>query len=287
MVDGNEQPVIPSQNHGGNGPLITFVHANGYPPACYEPLINQLKDQYKIISIIQRPLWNNSNPNEISDWHIFSADLIRFLDQQQIKITTAIGHSFGAIAALRAAINHPDRFKALILIDPVLFSPAKIIAYRFIKSDFLIYHFQPLIKTALKRRKEFDDESQIYNLYRTKKVFKYLDDDNLRTYVKGIITENEQGKIILKYDPIWEARIYATAIWNDMDLWGGINSISIPILFIRGEESNSFPLSSVKSLKNKLPRLNLVTLPMATHLVPLEYPHKVGSIINKFLEENS
>jgi pimeloyl-ACP methyl ester carboxylesterase len=276
---------IPFIDFGGTGMPIHFAHANGYPPACYRPLFSLLAKNYHVISMLQRPLWQNSNPNEIKDWHPFSADLINFLDQQSLDSPIAIGHSLGGIASLRAAILEPDRFKALILIDPVLFSPLQIIARRLKWSMDMWYRFHPLIKAARYRRRKFTDVESIFTGYRRKPVFRYMDDDNLWAYINGIIIPDPDGGYKLLFSPEWEMRIYATGIWNNLDLWRNITKIKIPILIIRGEETDTFLITAANLLKKRLPSSKIVTIDKTTHLVPLEKPNKVNNIIVNFLQE--
>ena len=75
--------------------------------------------------MLQRPLWENSQPEDIHDWNPFSGDLLRFLDENESRApATVIGHSMGGTVALRAALSQPQRFQRLILLDPVLLPPA-------------------------------------------------------------------------------------------------------------------------------------------------------------------
>jgi len=276
---------IPFNDYGGNGPLIHFAHANGYPPNCYQPLFSQLTNRCHLLSMLQRPLWKGSVPNEITDWRPLSEDLIRFLNQQSIDSIIGIGHSLGGIVTLRAAINYPERFKALILIDPVLISPFYIFLRRLLNFEKLIYHFHPLIKIASRRRRVFPDRDYIFQSFRRKIIFQYLDDDSLQAYIQGITSPSTQGGVDLIYSPEWETRIYSTGIWNDHDIWNGIASIKIPVLFIRGNKSDTFRSSAVKQIKLKLPSSDIIDINNSTHLVPLEKPIELGSIIIKFLEE--
>jgi len=276
---------IPFIDFGGSGTSIHFAHANGYPPACYQPLISLLSKNYHVISMLQRPLWQNSNPDEIKDWHPLTADLIDFLDQQHLTSSIAIGHSMGGIASLRAAILEPNRFKALVLIDPVLVSPFHIIVRRLIWSMELVYRFHPLIKAAHYRRRMFADLESIFYGYRRKPVFRYMDDDSLWAYVKGITVPDPESGYKLFYSPEWEMRIYATGIWKDLDLWRNISKIKIPVLVIQGEETDTFFAPAAKLLKKRLPSSKIVTIDKTTHLVPLEKPGTVNNIIVDFLQE--
>lgn len=53
------------------------------------------------------------------DWRLDDcvAMLIRVLDELEVKRCIAVGHSWGSMTALRAAVRHPDRFEALALFN--------------------------------------------------------------------------------------------------------------------------------------------------------------------------
>ena len=53
---------IPSLDFGGDGPNLLFLHANGYPPACYRPFLTRLATNAHVTAMLQRPLWENSRP---------------------------------------------------------------------------------------------------------------------------------------------------------------------------------------------------------------------------------
>lgn len=276
---------IPFIDFGGTGTIIHFAHANGYPPACYQPLFTQLSKNYHVISMLQRPLWQDSDPDTIKDWHPLTTDLFTFLDQQNLSSPIAIGHSMGGIASLRAVILEPNRFKALVLIDPVLFSPIHIIFRRLIWSMDLVYRFHPLIKATRYRKRTFSNIEGIYKGFRRKHIFRHIDDECLMAYIKGIIIPKSEGGYKLFFSPEWEMRIYATGIWNDFDLWRNLSKINIPVLVVKGEESDTFLHSAANILRKKLPTSKLVSLENSTHLVPLEKPGIVNKIIVDFLQE--
>ena len=73
--------------------------------------------------MVQRPLWPDSRPEDIEDWRPLTDDFLHFLDAHQTAPIACVGHSMGGIALLRAALREPERFKAIVLLDPVLFPP--------------------------------------------------------------------------------------------------------------------------------------------------------------------
>jgi pimeloyl-ACP methyl ester carboxylesterase len=276
---------IPFFTLGGVGFPLNFLHANGYPPECYKPLILRLSAHYQDYSMRQRPLWPNSKPEEISDWNPLTDDYLCFLDEQKITSSISVGHSVGGIAALRAALRHPELFRALVLIDPVLFPPIVIRAWQVIRYLGLGYPLHPLVLAARNRRQQFDDLDRLFTGYRRRPVFKYMDDAALRAYIEGIACPGEHG-YKLCYSAEWEMRIYYTSIWRDMDIWQGLHRLKIPFLIIRGEQTDTFWASTAQRVRRIVPAVRIITIPQASHLVALERPDEVFEAIQEFLEEN-
>jgi pimeloyl-ACP methyl ester carboxylesterase len=276
---------IPFFTLGDTGPALYFLHANGYPPECYRPLLSRLSEYYRVIAMRQRPLWPGSDPRELSDWLPLTDDLIRFMDERQAGTSICIGHSFGAVVALRAALTHPGCFRALVLIDPVLMPPYAIRCWQAIRLLGLSSRLHPFILAARRRRRSFDDLERLFQGYRSKPVFRFMDDAALHAYVEGISCPIEHG-YELCYPAGWEERIYLTGIWRDLDIWRGLPGLRTPLLLVRGAETDTFWASTARRVLRKVPSARLVTVPQASHLVPLEQPAEVYRAIQQFLQEN-
>jgi pimeloyl-ACP methyl ester carboxylesterase len=275
---------------GGDGLPLHFLHANGYPPGCYKPLFEILKAQYHVFGMLLRPLWPDSKLNEIDDWRPFSDDLLRFLSSASTPFSAdgpvfGVGHSIGGIVTLRAALRDPKQFRALILLDPVLFLPSRIIAWNIVRSLGLGRRFHPLITSAMKRRRTFDNLDMVFRGYRSREVFKYMSDESLRAYIAGITKPRTGGGFELAYSPEWESHIYLTSL-RDMDLWRGIKDLQVPTLIIRGAETDTFLEGAASLVKRKQPMIRIETLGGSTHILPLEKPREVAEIMQSFLKEN-
>jgi pimeloyl-ACP methyl ester carboxylesterase len=284
VINGWNSVSIPFLSMSKTGFPLHFLHANGYPPECYLPLLNRLSGHYHTEAMQQRPLWPDSHPEEISNWKPLTDDFLCFLDQRQSGPSIAIGHSVGGIVALRAALRQPQRFRALVLIDPVLFPPIIIHFWQVICSLGLGYQLHPLVRAAKDRRHQFDDLHRLFNAYRRKPVFRYLGDPELRTYIEGITCSSDQG-YQLRYSVDWEMRIYATSVWPDMDIWNLLPCLKTPLLVIRGAETDTFWASTSRRLQRKATSTKVVSIPKATHLVPLEQPGEVFNEVHSFLQE--
>ena len=294
---------------GGTGAPLHFLHANGYPPDCYQPLFELLKTEYHVFGMLLRPLWGDAKPEEIHDWVLFSDDLLGFLastgsDTGRGNPSTGsgqrpaptnnepvigVGHSIGAMVTLRAALREPDKFRALVLIDPVLFTPRRLIAWNIVRAVGLGAKFHPKISGALKRRRTFDNLDIVFRGYRNREVFKYMSDENLRIYIEGITRQTENGYELV-FSPEWESRIYFTGL-RDFDIWRDLPKLDVPTLFIRGAESDTFLADAERlvhrtasRVKQKQPKVRVEALPQSTHLLPLERPIEVFEIMQVFLK---
>jgi len=209
-----------------------------------------------------RPLWGDQKPEEFkADWRPLSQDLLQFLE---------------------AAVQQPERFRALVLIDPAFFQPHFILFWKFIKKLGLGYR-HPLIVSARRRRREFDDLEMLFGAYRRRKIFRYLDNDALWAYINGIVQPSKNGVYQLAFSADWETQIYYTGISPDMELWRALPNLKMPILIIRGEESDTFVKSAAQRVKRIRPQTNILELEKSTHLVPLEKPQEVSEAICAFL----
>lgn len=274
---------IPYFDLGGDGTPLHFLHANGYPPECYMPLLEHLKLNYRPFGMKLRPLWDGANKDDFQDWHPYSDDLLRFLSDRETGPVIGVGHSIGGIVTLRAALRDPKKFRALILLDPVFFVPPFLALWNFVRAIGMGEKAHPLIPAAKRRRREFDNLESLFQSYRSKSVFRYMSDESLKQYIEGITKPKADGNgYELAYTPEWETHIYLTGL-RDFDLWRGLPDLDVPTLIIRGAETDTFLPNAEKLVKKKNPRIRIYTLEKATHILPLEHPQEVADIIKDFL----
>lgn len=280
---------IPSFDFGGNGPSLHFLHANGYPPACYKPLFELLKTKYHVFGMLLRPLWDETRPEEISDWHSFSEDLRVFLSNHPRGATNrdtstpviGVGHSIGAIVTLRAALRDPKKFRTLVLLDPVLYVPPRLVQWRVQRAKDPLGH--PLIQVTQNRRRTFKDLEDAFKGYRGKDIFRYLTDEQLRIYIEGITRKTGDGYELV-YSPEWESRIYFTSL-QDFDIWNNLKNLRVPTLFVRGDETDTFLEDAADLVKQKQPGARVEVVKKSTHIFPLERPRETFDIMQNFFKE--
>ncbi|HAI15415.1 MAG TPA: alpha/beta hydrolase, partial [Gammaproteobacteria bacterium] len=113
---------IPYVNLGGEGPIFHFSHANGYPPLAYRALLQAFQADHEVIASLHRPIWDTPpEPSEMKSWRPLGEDLLLLLKQLG-RPNISVGHSMGAAAIVMAAVKHPELFRSIVLIEPVIMS---------------------------------------------------------------------------------------------------------------------------------------------------------------------
>ncbi len=270
----SEQASIPHFHFGGTGKQVLFAHANGYPPEAYRQFFSHFKKGYEVFGQKARPLWQPAPPpSSLKSWKVFGEDTIRFMEEMGMKKAIGIGHSMGGVNVIWAAYKRPDLFERLILLDPVILSYKNILLTKLTPNSLLRSRF-PMVKIATKRRNKWDSKEEVYELWRTKKVFKRFSDQGLKDLVEAAIVPNGEG-VTLAFPREWEAQIYITAPY----VLSKAIQLSIPVTVIRPEIRSVISDDIWKRWKAKTTNTQFFDFKEAGHLLPLEFPNQLADLI--------
>ena len=102
----------------GSGPGVAFVHGSGGHHAAWWQQVAALRDEYAVITLDLRGFGRTQWTDE-HDARSFPGDIIAVLDAVAAGggpgRTVLLGQSIGAAAALRAALDRPDRAAGVVL----------------------------------------------------------------------------------------------------------------------------------------------------------------------------
>lgn len=264
------------EEFGGQGELILFAHANGYPPGCYRQLINQLTENHQLIGINHRALWSKQLPAKNIRWNVYADDLLESIKHCSNQPVWLMGHSLGATSAILSAFKKPELIKGLLLLDPVLL-PTRVIA----GIKFTPHVFKQrihLFRKTLSRPDSWSSREEAFQFHRSKRAFLQFDDETLWDYINGGTIEKNKH-IELAFSKYWEAHIYGTAPW----MWGSLHKLKVPTLGVRGQHSDVLTKNYWQRWHRVQPKATLIELKNSGHLLPLEKPQETARIINDFL----
>lgn len=271
----------PIYDFGGNGPVINLAIANGFPPQTYHPLVDPLTAHYRVVCLLPRPLWGEPPPTRLINWRdLIATDLVDGLREHNLQDVILMGHSFGGVASMIAALESP-RVRALILLDPTIFPDTFNWMMRFSQmvSDGRLGN--PMVERAEKRRDRFESKDAAFARFQNKGPFADWHTDALRGYADSMIPTGD-GEVTLAWSKAWESYIFRSfyvGSWKHVPQLRG----RVPVLVIRGEKSRTFMPPAGRRFRQLLPEATYAEIPDHGHLFPQSAPDATRTLITDWL----
>ncbi len=237
----------------GSGPAVLILHGWGSSSDSWLGIQERLaKKKYKVIcpdfpgfgksKTPQKP-WNVSN---YAEW------VADFIKSQELDNFLLLGHSFGGRAAIKFAISHPEKIKALILCASGGIKQKPSLKTRII---FQLAHLGNLIfsSKSLARVKR-GVRNIFYAFLRHKDYVKA--EGVMRETIKKVIAE---------------------------DLSSYLPEIEVKTLIIWGKRDKMLPVRDAYTFKHNISNSQLEVLSKIGHSPHLEAPGKLSKIILNFL----
>jgi pimeloyl-ACP methyl ester carboxylesterase len=252
----------------GDGPGAFFVHATGFCKETWLPVVDRLPGITAIL-LDQRGHGASGTSEPPFDWWDLGNDIHEVLgDAADHPI--GVGHSSGGAAMAMAEITRPGTFPALVLIEPIILPPP------FVRGE-----DNPLTMQALRRRRDFESIDSAFESFRGRGPFAQWTNESLRLYVEHGTVETADGGRTLACPPEIEAEFYRAATAHGA--WDRLGEIGCPVTVVVGEHSNSHPPGFATRLTEQFGDAELVTVPAATHFVPMEKPDAVAEAVKALI----
>ncbi len=266
---------------GGDGPPLHLAPANGFPPQTYISLLRPLIDRFTVLSLPPRPLWTDPPPPDPSaTWQQVADDLLAALDAHKLENVIGVGHSIGGVATMLAAIKEPERFRGVALLDPTIFPPLPLLAFKLMRWVGLNGRF-PLAQRALRRRAHFRDDREAFAYWRKKRLFAAWNDATLQRYVDGMLQPDGHGGVVLTFAPEWEAHYFSTIYTDSWRMVPKLEGV-LPLLAVRGLHTNTFLEPAARRFRRLVPSATYAEID-GDHLFPQSKPGTTRAAIESWL----
>lgn len=250
--------------------LIHFAHGNGFPSLCYKQMLNYLEPRFDycfVDRIGHDPLYPVGE-----NWHNLIKEVIASIKKQANQPVIAVGHSLGGILSLLAAIEEPELFKSVIMLDSPLIGPFKSSMVKLAKTLGIIDRITPAYRSK-GRRVYWQNHDQLMRYLRTRDLFKTFTDECLNDYITYGLEYKENG-YYLRFDRHIEYQIYRT-IPHVIPKYEG--KLLTPAALIYGDKSTVVDKMDVRYMINQFNIKCFKT--KGTHLFPMEHPKIVSKQI--------
>lgn len=262
-------------------PLIHFAHANGVPSKVYQKLFDLLSDEYDVIYV---PLLGPDKRYPIDNhWYSLTQQVIdSIVRQSQGRKVIGLGHSLGSVLTFQAALQRPELFEQILMIDPPMI----------MGKEALALHIAKILKLKMvdtmspaglskRRRDHWESREQAAELLRPKGFYKNFDEDCFQAYIDyALMDDLERGGVELTISRDDEVQIFRTnpSLW-----WLPQAKPKIPVQLLIAEQGPFLPRKFPQMVEKKFGAPFKVI--SGSHMFPLEKPDETVEIIKMMLAE--
>lgn len=259
----------------GSGPPVVMVHGTPTWSFLYRHFVKSLSGCYRCIVPDHLGFGLSDKPKGFSFTpRAHAENLAALLDHLGLEEYALVVHDYGGPIGLGAALERPERVRALVIIDTWLWSNAgtrsfetagKVAASPFGRFLYRRLNFSPRVLLP----QGFADKSKL-----TKAVHRH--------YLAPFPTPSSR-------DAAWVLahELTASGAWYDA-LYARLDALAaVPTLLLWGSKDPFFPEAYFRRWRETLPQAEVAELASVGHFVPEEAPAAALEHINPFLQRVS
>lgn len=180
-----------------------------------------------------------------------------------------IGHSFGAMTALRIAVSYPEKVRSMTVIEPVFFA----IARQDAPETAAAYEKHSLPFTQAMSSGDAQAGARVFNRMWSDEAPAW---DSLPERTRAAMTRGIHvvpGSRNVLYD-------------DDRGLLqpGGLDATPTPTLILRGEQAHPAVIATNDGLAARMRNARQAVVPGAGHMAPISHPKETAMIWKQFLD---
>jgi pimeloyl-ACP methyl ester carboxylesterase len=243
----------------GSGSPLLLIPGIGSDGASWAPTIELLSDRYRVTTIHNRGAGQTRHEGPITIPDMIE-DCRVLLDHLGLDKADIVGHSLGALVALRVAATNPVRVHRLVTVAATPFLTAK---------QMMLFDEQVQLKFEQNPERWF---TQFFQWMRSDAFF--VDPAKVAAAAKAAAD----------YPFNRSPTDFAQQV-SALKTLGAINpaAIGIPMLVIAAELDVLFPAASIAAAYRSIPNTRVEIISGAAHSVAVEAPQKVAEVIRSFL----
>ncbi|MBV7258942.1 alpha/beta fold hydrolase [Erythrobacter crassostreae] len=254
-------------------PPMIFAHATGFHARVWDSVIAHFPDRH--IYALDMRGHGRSTGGPIENWQQLSGDVCAFLDSQEIKGATGIGHSMGAHTLLQSAADRPDAFSNLVLFDPVILAPE-------FYADGTPWFTPDNPHPSIRRKRNFDGVEAMIARFEARDPYEIFERRVFEDYCRhGLLPKANGQGFELACPPEVEASVYASSRSNSA-IHETAKSVDIPATIVRAKQTERMDFKGSPTwpdLASTMPQGTDMPRPDMTHFHPFEDSADAARII--------
>jgi len=244
----------------GNGPAILMIHGVGLRLESWDAQINTLSKEHTVFAI-DLPGHGESDQliSKSINIDLYTQQIKLFADEMILDTFIVMGHSLGALIAIRFAYLYKEHCDGVVALNCVYQRTEKAMSYVKSRAEILALEgTKNIIPNTIDRW--FGENPTDHNLEIASTCKQWLEDTNTEGYINA----------------------YNTFAGEDGASEKTLKTNNLPIAFITGTlDSNSTPLMSQEMAKIS-PFGMVEIIPEAGHMAQMTHPKEVGEVLRSF-----
>ena len=260
----------PFFRESGSGPSVVCLHASASSSRQWQALSETLAPRFHVLAADsygagKSPAWPAHRALSLRD----EAALLEPVFERAGRPFLLVAHSYGAAVALIAALERPERVRALVLYEPTLFS--------LLDAESPSPNDADGIRRALSGAAAEVDAGD--PIAAAKRFVDYWSGPG----AWDRMPEPRQGAVAVS---IANVRGWADACFSEPTPLDAFAWLGAPVLYLIGKDSPPSTRGVARLLAETLPRVELVELEGLGHMGPVTHPEAVNQLISRFLERH-
>lgn len=244
-----------------DSPVLIFIHGFPLNKTMWNPQIDSLKENYRVITYDIRGHGDSDIGEEAFSIDLFVTDLISLMDKLNINKAAICGLSMGGYIALNAILKFPERFEALVLCDTTCISDSPETKEKRSKA----------IESIKKDGVEKYAHESVKNLFAPESLITKRAEVDL---VKQMIVNTSENSLCSTL----------VALAARQETCSNLNEIRVPVLILVGEEDKIAPPDAARNMDKGIKNSRLHIIGHAGHLSNFEQPEEFNNELVKFFE---
>ncbi len=263
----------------GNGDPVLLLHATGFHSRCWNQVVEQLPGHHAV-AVDLRYHGKSGSLGDV-DWDVLTQDIITLVEKLDLHSLIGVGHSIGGYLTARAAAAHPERFKHLVLVDPVIVSPE---TYEFARE--MTASLNAADHPVARRKNQWQDAEEMFQRFKDREPFSTWQEQVLRDYCNyALQPENDEGYRELACDPLNEASVYLSQAMSDA-IHQDLPRLRTPTTLLRAyysgpDMANLAASPTWPELASAIVDCSEHYLPQMNHFIPMQDPALVARHIQE------
>ncbi len=253
-------PATLAAHEEGSGPVLLLLHGVGGDRSLWNAVAPDLARSHRVLAVDLRGHGHTpAPPGSTYAFDELLADVLAFLDARAVPAAHWVGFSGGAMLALRAALDRPDRVRSLTMVSGCAYTDAHTRSMTDRLAETYAKEGPDAYALRLLKDLYYPDwiEAHLDLADRVREAAAHLDPAPIRGWTHAVDRFDERARV---------------------------GSVAVPVLLVQAMDDALIDAAHGRILRQSIPGAQIRILAQTGHMVPLERPRELAEAIAGFVD---